>query len=52
VFFTAGCNEQVFSNPKKTGDIRAVVFEKKAKPLNSDSFQFRKNNITEAKANY
>jgi len=40
-------------NPeKKLVQIRLVVFEKNAKPLNSDASKFQKNDVTEPKVLY
>jgi len=52
VFFTAGCNEQVFSPKpsKKMAKIHAVVCDKNAKTAQLRRTPFRKNDITEPTA--
>jgi len=54
MFFDADCNEKVFSpKPGKNGtDPSCRLREKRENPLIPDTFQFRKNNVTEPKVRY
>jgi len=48
VLFNAGCNEQVFFlNPEKKISRKSVLsfLRKTQKPLNSNTLQFRKNDV-------
>jgi len=51
VFFNAGCNEQMFSSKlwkQRFAQIVLLFSRKTQKPLNFDTLQFRKNDVTEA----